>query len=379
MPLRLLQVVGGAADPASGVTGVERVAQTLVAGLDFAHYVAYPESGALASWFRSRTRAVLSAMPQRRFDRAWVRQLGAFIEAHGIDVVLSHGLRYDFLASRACRPRGVPHVVSRPAPLAGEATMPALRKFLYGIVDTWTLHVCTGIVTVSEASRRRLRATQGVATQRITVIPNGIRIPQVSAAERAAARRSLGVADDATLLGAAGRLVAGKGFDQLLLAVARLRPAPAPVLTILGEGPERARLQDLAQAHGLRLHLPGYVAEPAPLLAAFDLAALPSKAEGLPLSLLETMALGVPPVATRVGGIPELIVHDECGLLVPVGDVGALAGALGRLLSDADLRRRLGAAASRRIRDHFSLETMLQTFSLYLRSLNPASSARPVG
>ena len=93
------------------------------------------------------------------------------------------------------------------------------------------------------------------------------------------------------------------------------------------------------------------------LLAAADLFVLSSRSEGLPLSILEAMAAGLPVVASDVGGVPELVVDGETGLLVPPGDPHALAAAIDRLLDDPDLRRRLGAAGRLRVSEQFDLES----------------------
>ena len=381
--LRLLQVVGGAPDPTAGVTGVERVAQSLVEGLNphaFVHFVAYPPTGALHDWFHPRVQGVLPAIPRHRLDPAWVRMLIDFLRKQAIDVVLSHGLRFDFLCALACRSVGVPHVISRAAPLAGEV-MPLWRKFLYGTVDTWTLHACSGIITVSEASRARMQTTQWLRQHRITVIPNGVRVLELDAVERAAARQALGLDDADFVVGGVGRLVPGKCFDRLVRIAGQLRAASDRplVLVILGEGPEREALAQQARTAGVRLLLPGYVAAPRAFLGSFDVAVLPSMAEGLPLAVLESMALGVPTIATAVGGIPEAVVDGESGLLVPVNDDVSLARALQSLLDSEMLRHRLGTAAARRVREHFALDTMLADFAAALWRLSRCAGRPATG
>jgi len=376
VPLRWLQVVGGAAAGESGLTGVERVVQQLVAGLDparFTHFLAYPRTGALAGWFEPRVAAVLESLPSRRLDLAWVQRLETFLQQQAIELVVSYGLRYDFLCALACRRAGIPHVVSRAAPLVGDA-MPLGRKVLYGVIDTWVLHACSGIVTVSEQSKKRMRASQLVRSDRIAVIPNGVQARHIGSTDRVAARHALGVEDAALLVGGVGRLVAGKQFDLLLRAVTSLQRLAGPpiVVVLVGEGPERPHLQRLARELGVRLLLPGFLVDPQPTLAGCDIAVLPSRAEGLPLVVLESMALGVATIATRVGGVPDLIQDGESGLLVPVGEAAALASAVQLLRTDPATRHRLGAAAALRVRQHFGVESMLHAFDAYLMSVTRA-------
>jgi glycosyltransferase involved in cell wall biosynthesis len=135
---------------------------------------------------------------------------------------------------------------------------------------------------------------------------------------------------------------------------------------ILGEGPERPNLEKRAAAQGVSLLLPGFVADPYPCMAGFDIAVLPSRAEGMPLVVLETMALGVATVATPVGGCREILRDGETGRITPVGDVPALAGILGQLVSDPAGRSRLGSAAARAIQHRHTLETMVQGYDAFL-------------
>jgi len=372
-PLRLLQVLGnaaGAAGETSGITGVERVVQLLLEGLDksrFEHYVAYPLGGVLMARYRDTSRAILALAPRRRYDPAYVRALAGFARAHAVDIVLSHGLRVDFLAEIACRSAAVPHLVSRAVALADEP-MPRLQRALYGLADSWTLGRCRGIVAVSEASKRRMCDTQHLPDGKIAVIPNGVRLAPVPEEERQAARRALGVEPHQLLVGGIGQLITRKSFDVLVRAVAALAPMhPRLACVVLGEGPERAHLQALSRELGVELLLPGFCADPYPALAGFDVAVLPSRAEGMPLVILESMALGVPTVATAVAGTVEVIEDGVSGVLVPPGDAPALAAALGPLLQDETLRRRLGAAGARRVEARYSLDAMLRAFAAYLR------------
>ena len=372
-PLRLLQVLGyaGGGGERFGITGVERVVQVLLEGLGpprWQHFVAYPHVGELFATYR-RHAEMLDVEPHRRWDRRYVGDLAAFIRAQGIDLVVSHGLRFDFLSQQACHRTGVPHVVVRAVALADEQ-MPQWTKRLYALADGWTLRRCHGIVAVSEASKQRMLATQRLPAEKVHVIPNGVRLPQISLAERSAARRGLGVEEGVPLVGGVGQLIPRKAFHVLVEALGTLGDRHPQVQCVLvGEGPERPRLEALARSRRVPLHLPGYLADPYPTLSALDVAVLPSRAEGMPLVVLEAMALGVACVATPAAGTVEIIEADRSGLLVPVDDVQALAGALDRLLGDAALRARLGSAGMERVRAHFGLDAMLAGFDAYLRAV----------
>jgi glycosyltransferase involved in cell wall biosynthesis len=145
-----------------------------------------------------------------------------------------------------------------------------------------------------------------------------------------------------------GRFVAIKGFDLLVAALADVAArVPDARVLLIGEGGEGAALQAQARALGVgdRLHITSTTTDVIGLLAAADVLAAPSRNEGMGRVLVEAMALGLPVVGTRVGGIPDVIVDGECGLLVPPEDPAALADALAELGLDAARRAKLGDGA----------------------------------
>jgi glycosyltransferase involved in cell wall biosynthesis len=152
-----------------------------------------------------------------------------------------------------------------------------------------------------------------------------------------------------------GRLQAPKDPLTLIRALAELgRPGEA---VIAGDGPDRPAVEREVRRLGLEsaVRLAGERDDVAELLAEADLFVLSTRSEGLPLSILEAMAAGLPVVASDVGGVPELVVDRETGFLVPPGDPHALAAAIERLLDDPDLRGRFGAAGRARVSTHFDL------------------------
>jgi glycosyltransferase involved in cell wall biosynthesis len=178
----------------------------------------------------------------------------------------------------------------------------------------------------------------------VTVVPYGVDLAQFRPGDRRA-RNSRGAGE--VVLGAVARLSPEKGFDLLLRAAARLIDRDLPVRVVLvGEGPERARLERLAAQLGIegRVTFRGAVAHEAvpAVLATFDVFVMPSRAEGFGVAALEAQAMELPVVASRVHGLPDVVVHGSTGLLVPPGDVEALATALEQLVRNADVRVALG-------------------------------------
>lgn len=225
------------------------------------------------------------------------------------------------------------------------------------------------IVCVSHDEREDALRDQIAPAQRLVVVPNGISpLPPAQPDPQL-----LSLRDGEPLIGFLARFHPQKAPLLLLDALIRLRDAGVSFrAALVGEGPLEAAVRERALAAGLGdqvLILP-FTGAVAPILAAFDIYALPSLWESLPIGLLEAMAAGLPVVAADVGGVREAVTHEQTGLLHPRGDVAALSEALERLLLDADLRARMGAAGRARQEALFSLDTMLDGIErAYVRAL----------
>lgn len=213
------------------------------------------------------------------------------------------------------------------------------------------------VIAISEGVRRALVAG-GVSAERIVVVPSGVDLDRVRAQPdaRERMRELLDVGDETTLVLGLGALERRKGFDVLIEAVAKCGEDVQVVLA--GAGSERAALESLAGARAVRLRCVGFQEDVAPYLAAADVVAIPSRAEGLGIAALEAMAAGRAVVASRVGGLGEVVEHERSGLLVASEAVDELRRAIMRLVRDRGLREALGAAASARVREVYSLDAM---------------------
>ncbi len=214
-------------------------------------------------------------------------------------------------------------------------------------------------ICVSRALRDHY-AARGIDAGRIAVVYNGLDVGRPLPPADGVAYRTWGIAPTQPVVGAVGSLVKLKGYSLLLEAFAMVRGdgwADAR-LVILGEGPERqalaaaARRLEVAEA----VHLPGFVLDPLPVMARFDVLAVPSFTEGCPRSVLEAMFLGCPVAAFAVGGVPELVAHGRTGVLVHERDPRQLADALAMLLRDGDRRRAMGEAARQHVAERFSVD-----------------------
>lgn len=253
------------------------------------------------------------------------------------DVVHTHGLRPDVVDAPAARALGIATMTT-----VHGYTASSLRTRLYAYIQRSCLRSFDAVVAVSNQLARTLAAHVDVS--RLHVIPNAF-IPGAALVSRAAARARLGVRDDRFLIGWIGRLSPEKGVDvavHALAYLARALPGASLELAVLGEGSTRSDAQRLARHVGVAPLITWHGARPdaARLMRAFDVFVLSSRAEGTPMVLLEAMFAKTPIVATRVGGVPEMLSPDDA-LLVKRNDPRALAAAI------QQVRANQGAAAAR--------------------------------
>ena len=250
------------------------------------------------------------------------------------------------------------------------------------------------IVVNADAIKHWLTA-QGYRGERITVIPNGVDVGRFSSLPAESDLRCrLGLPERAQLVLMLARLRPEKGIEYFLRAAAHVNLRfPQVYFLIVGEGfTNRAhefmpdseyprRLANMAASLGIgeRVRFTGLITDIPHLLSQVAVSVLPSLSEGLSNTLLESMAAGVPVVATRVGGTPEAVSDGEHGLLVPPKDEAALAEAICAILADAELARRLGSQARARAVQRYSLERMVQANQdLYMNLLARCAKQRPV-
>ncbi len=242
----------------------------------------------------------------------------------------------------------------------------------YRTRSTWTLlldRVLKGrddlLIAECDASRDYLVGRLGYKPAKVRTIRNGIDLAgwPISKVDRQKRRMELRLGAENILIGAVGRLDKQKGFAVLIEAMSRLKKTDLRCV-ILGEGPERPRLEALIREHHLenQVWLYGERTDIVTWLSAFDIHCLPSLWEGLPNTLLEAMALGLPVVASSVDGVPEVVENGKTGVLVPPSAPAALSRALKELAADPARRAALGAAAHARVMEKFTLTRMIAEY-----------------
>ena len=286
-------------------------------------------------------------------DLGMIRRLHRLILRTAPDLVHLHSrIGADVMGGIAARRAGVPVIHTR------RVDNPEPRWL---VAAKYRMH--DRVIAISEAIGQVL-LSEGLPAHKLRVVRSAV---VADAYRRPCARRpvleGLGLPADALLIGVVAQLIERKGHRFLLDALPALIAAhPKVQLVFFGKGPLAGLLQERIDAEGLSEHarLAGFRDDLSQILPCLDLLAHPATMEGLGVSLLQASAAGVPIVASRAGGVAEAVRDGVNGLLVPPGDAPALGAALSRLLADADLRRRLGAAGRILIRDEFSADVMIE-------------------
>lgn len=250
----------------------------------------------------------------------------------------------------------------------------APKAFAFRLLERWLARGTDALVAVSPQVRDDL-VSLGVAPRgKFAVVRLGIELERrvSSDGSREDVRRLLGVPDGLFLVGWIGRMTGVKRTDDLLLALQGLRGRGVDAgLCLVGDGPDRDEVERRAHELGLARHCYylGYQDDVSGWYAAFDAFVLPSANEGTPVVAIEALAAGRPVVASRVGGVPDVVRDGEDGLLVPSGDVEALADRLATLAGDEDLRHRMGAAGRDRVLGRYAVDRLIDDVDRLYRSL----------
>jgi len=305
------------------------------------------------------------------FRPALAGQVARLARRHDLDVLHCHHYSpfvYGALAARLCS--GVRLVYTEHGRYSDSP--PSRKRRLANLLLS---RVPGRFFAVSNELRAHMLA-EGFESDRLEVIYNGIDPGRASTpADRAAARQILGLPPEALVVGTVARLDPVKDLTTLVEAFATLSRVQAEaVLVVIGDGPELELLESAARQAAIesRISFTGARNDARRLLPAFDLYVNTSVTEGVSVTILEAMAAGLPVVATRVGGTPEVVVAEETGLLVPARKPELLAESLQRLAADPDLGRRLGEAGRERVSRRFTLEEMV---GRYLRVYSPADES----
>ncbi len=300
-------------------------------------------------------------------------KLVRLLRSERVDILHTHLFGSNTLGRLLGRLGGVPVVIAHEHWSTISPRQAQIDRLLY--------RLSSRVIVPSEASKQLVMQTEKIPAGAIRVLYNGVdtsRYMPPGTEARAEARLEFGVKDYELLIGVVGRLSPEKGgMDNLIRAAYRLGEQRSNVrLLIVGDGPVRAELEKLdAELHdgdGGRestVIFAGARQDIARLLGAMDMFVLPSLNEALPIVILEAMAVGLPVVATRVGGVPEIVQDGATGLLVAPGDEAALLTALNRLADDNALRAKMADAGREQVRGKFTIEQMVRNLEIIYEEL----------
>jgi glycosyltransferase involved in cell wall biosynthesis len=345
--------------------GLERVVETLamaqVRAAQDVHVVASAGPGSeghplFGSLRRSGVAVHEIAVPMRAYLRER-RVLRQFFSDLAPNIIHSHGYRSDVLAGAVARDLGFATISTAHGFVGGGA-----RNRLYEWLQRRSLRSYDAVVAVSRPLVLQLQAA-GIARDHIHFVQNAW-APQGQLHSPTEARHLLGLPAEGRVIGWVGRLSHEKGPDVMLEALAALPNEPEARLAMLGDGPQLGALQAIAGRLGIAglIHWVGAVPNAYRFFRAFDAFALSSRTEGTPLVLLEAMGAGVPIIATRVGGVGDVIGSEE-GLLVPSENPVALSTALHAVLMDGAASQRRAALASARLAREFGLDEWVAQYA----------------
>lgn len=301
--------------------------------------------------------------PVGTFDPMMIVRLRSFLTRRRVSIVHAHNvapLVYGGIASRLCWRR--PVVVYSEHNQIYSASTGAKRKFIFYV------RLADHVVAVSHDLKNTLREKVHLSDAR--VVHNGIDGERFSSTDGGVVRKELGIAAEEILIGTGVVISKQKGLVYLLRAAKGvLEQEPRARFVVAGDGPLRSELEQQASDMGLgdRFRFLGYRSDMPQVIAALDVYVLPSLWEGLPLALLEAMAMGKPIVATRVGGNPEIVEDGVNGYIVPAKNVDELEKALLRTCRDDVFRERVRRLNRAKFEDRFSLQAMVDAHeSLFL-------------
>ncbi|MHB8368827.1 MAG: glycosyltransferase, partial [Leptospirales bacterium] len=357
--------------PALPAHGAEQLLVDLASHFDKERFdlsvILIRDEGPLAAEVRRLGIPVILLSARYRFDLSILWKIRSIVVANRIDVVHTHLITAD--------------IWGRLAVLGTKVRMVSTSHNVHinsgriqGLLDHMLAYVTDAIVCVSSRVKASRRLVSHLPSNRLVVIENGIDLERMkSSATRSSARAALDLGPEVFAVGIVGRLTAAKNHALLFDAIETICHSGEGrnlVVLVVGEGELEAGLMEDAVRRGICAHVRflGMRRDIPLILKALDLLVIPSTREGLPIVLLESMKARLPVIATRVGGIPDVIEDERSGILIDI-EGASLARSIVRLRSDGSLRERLGAAAEASVLERFDVRHTADAYSRLYRSL----------
>lgn len=289
------------------------------------------------------------------------------------DVVHLNSSKMGVVGALAAKLLKVPRVIFTAHGWVFNEPKQKLEKYIFIAISRFAALFQDTIICVSEYDRQQAVIRKIAPPDKLITIHNGLDIGKIKLLPRKEARARLNIDEKDLVIGTIANFYKTKSLETIILAaISAVHLSPNLKFAIIGDGPEKSKMEELIKKYRLEEHfiLPGALKNADQYLKAFDIFILPSKKEGLPYALLEAMAAKTACVVSAVGGIPEIIENEKNGFLVKDMTPGKLRDCIARLIKNKKMAKALGAAAAETIRLKFSLKRMLeQTLALY--SKNP--------
>jgi len=325
--------------------------------------------GRIAKWLEEKGIPVTSLDIKRFWDLAGVFRLRRLLKNLRPDILHTFLFHANIVGRVAAVGLGVRAVIS--------SVRVAERRFKWHLALDWLSSPLMDLeICVSEGVRRFTETRAKIPKNKLTVIPNGVDLAEFEEkGERI--RKNLRLPPDVPLIVTIGRLERQKGISFFLQAAREvLQEFPQARFLIVGKGPDEGKLISLARNLGIKkaVRFLGFRNDVPEVLAAADMFVLASLWEGMPNVVLEAMASGKPVVGTQVEGTEELVIPGETGLLVPPADAKALARNICRLIQESGLARRMGQAARKQVKEHYTVQTMVERYAQLYRDILKSKS-----
>lgn len=366
IPIRVIYVVD-----TLGGGGAERIVVDMATHLDQSRFAPLicttRELGLYVSEVQSAGVPVHCLCRKNRFDIMGFLELVRLLKREDIDIVHCHKAGSNTLGRLAAFVARVPII------LAHEHTMPQ-RSFIQRLVDRVLARISTSVITCDLALKKALVSTEGLDADKVVVVHNGVNLSKFASRKQESGLRDRLGLDNGPVVGTFARLDFQKDISTLLAAIPYvLTVMPNCNFVIVGEGPLRGQLEMEVSELGIaeHVHFLGYRSEIPELLQLLNVFVLSSQWEGLPVTILEAMASGKPIVSTNVGGVSEVVLDRETGILVPPQSPRALGEAIISLLVNPNLAESMGFAGQERARREFSIEAMMCSIeAIYLAAFS---------
>lgn len=357
------------------VGGAETLLLSMLRRIDkekFNFVICYGSKGILNGEFKKAGADIVALDAHLHFDIPAILKIKKVIEGKDIDIVHSHQPRLDLLGTIAARVARRPMVLTRHLSIS-ESPINAFKRFIFIIADRFTLNCVEKAICASKSIAEDLVVREGIERRKTDVIYAGLDLDIYDKeVQKGGTRKEFNIPLDAPLVGTIGRINAQKAHQYFLMAASEvLKEVPQARFLLIGDGPLKGAQEQLAKSLGIESNVvfTGFRSDIPEMIADMDIFALSSLTEALAVVNMEAMAMRKPVVSFKVGGVSELVVDTQTGLLITPKDWRSFARAILKLIRDKQMAHEMGLAGRKRVEENFALETMVHRHEQLYRDI----------